>query len=184
MGRRREFDEDEVLVALQDVFWEHGYEGTSYADIMAKTGLKKGSLYAAFGDKRALYLHALSRYDKGNVSDGVAMLRNENVTGEERIGSLMQSLVDAAESKRGRWGCLLCNAAVDQAPFDKPTEKIVMASMQRMKDAISIAVQDTGAADKVDLIWTAYFGGRVVVKSGGTKEALRRLRHQVVSLLK
>ena len=62
MARQREFDEDKVLDALRDVFWEHGYDGTSYSNIMAATGLQKGSLYAAYGDKRALYQKALSRY--------------------------------------------------------------------------------------------------------------------------
>lgn len=183
MGRPREFDNDEVLDALQDVFWEHGYEGTSYADIMTATGLKKGSLYAAFGDKRSLYLQALGRYDKGNVSDGVAMLRNEDLTGAERISALMQSLVDAAETKRGRWGCLLCNAAVDQAPFDKPTEDVVHASMNRVKDGIRIALKDTKAADKVEMVWTTYFGGRVIIKSGDSKKTLKAIQQQVLSLL-
>ena len=74
MARPREFDSDVVLTALRDVFWEHGYEGTSYANITAATGLQKGSLYAAYGDKRSLYLEAIGRYDQENVSDGVAML--------------------------------------------------------------------------------------------------------------
>jgi TetR/AcrR family transcriptional repressor of nem operon len=183
MGRPREFDNDEVLTALQDVFWEYGYEGASYADIMKATGLKKGSLYASFGDKRSLYLQALDKYDKSNVSGGVAMLRNEGLTGHERISALMQSLVDAAETKRGRWGCLLCNAAVDQAPFDSSTEKVVQASMQRMRDAIAVALKETRAADKAALIWTAYFGGRVIIKSGGRKTVLRDIKEQTLSLL-
>ena len=184
MARPREFDSDKVLAALRDVFWQHGYEGTSYADIMAATGLQKGSLYAAFGDKRALYLEALGRYDKENVSDGVSMLSNEMLTGKERIAALMQSLVDAAETKRGRWGCLLCNAAVDQAPFDKKTEMVVLQSMKRMKLGIGNALKETSAVDKVELVWTLYFGGRVIIKSGGSKAVLMKTKEQVLSLLK
>ncbi len=183
MARPREFDNDKVLEALRDVFWEHGYEGTSYANIMAATGLQKGSLYSAFGDKRSLYIKALARYDTSNVSEGVAMLSNDNLTGIERIDALMQSLVDAAETKRGRWGCLLCNAAVDQAPFDKQTETAVQKSMARMKTGIAKALKDTKAADKVELIWTLYFGGRVIIKSGGTKTDLTTLKAQTLSLL-
>ena len=183
MARPREFDTDKVLNALQDVFWERGYEGTSYAHIMAATGLRKGSLYSAFGDKRALYLEALAQYDTNKVSDGVAKLSNINLTGPERIGALMQSLVDAAETKRGRWGCLLCNAAVDQAPFDKQTETVVLKSMNRMKQAIAKALEDTKAADKVEAIWTLYFGGRVIIKSGASKATLAALKTQTLSLI-
>ena len=74
MARPREFDQEKVLDALRDVFWQHGYEGTSYADIMQATGLQKGSLYAAYGDKRALYLQALARYDAGEVRAAINML--------------------------------------------------------------------------------------------------------------
>lgn len=183
MARPREFDTDKVLDALRDVFWERGYEGTSYAHIMAATGLRKGSLYAVFGDKRALYLEALMRYDSGNVSDGIGMLSNADLTGAERIGALMQSLVDAAETKRGRWGCLLCNAAVDQAPFDKPTEAAVLKSMKRMKAGIAKALENTNAADKVEAVWTLYFGARVMIKSGASKATLTAIKEQTLSLL-
>ena len=95
----------------------------------------------------------------------------------------MQSLVDAAETKRGRWGCLLCNAAVDQAPFDKQTETVVLKSMNRMKQAIAKALEDTKAADKVEAIWTLYFGGRVIIKSGASKATLAALKTQTLSLI-
>lgn len=183
MARPREFDNDTVLTALCDVFWEHGYEGTSYANIMAATGLQKGSLYAAFGDKRSLYLEALAHYDKWNVDSSMKMLSNEKLTGAKRIEALMQSLVDAAETKRGRWGCLLCNAAVDQAPFDKQTETAVQKSMARMKTGIARALEDTRAADKAELMWTLYFGGRVIIKSGGDKAVLTSIKTQALSLL-
>ncbi|MEP6343632.1 MAG: TetR/AcrR family transcriptional regulator [Maricaulaceae bacterium] len=184
MARPREFDNDKVLTALRDVFWEHGYNGTSYANIMSATGLQKGSLYSAFGDKRSLYHEALRHYDAENVNGTITMLSNESLTGEERVANLMQSLADAAQTKRGRWGCLLCNAAVDQAPFHEPTEKIVVHSMNRMKAGLDKALRQTRAADKVELIWTLYFGARVIIKSGGSKATLMAIKTQVLSLIK
>jgi len=183
MARPREFDNDKVLDALRDVFWEHGFEGTSYAQIVAATGLLKGSLYSAFGDKRSLYRHALERYDSGVVADGVTMLRDESLSGAQRIDALMQSLVDAAETQKGRWGCLLCNAAVDQAPFDKETEVTVLQSMKRIKDALAIALSGTRASDQAELMWALYFGGRVVIKSGSSKETLMAIKRQALALL-
>jgi len=63
MARPRKFNEADVTSALRDVFWKHGFDGASYADIMKATGLNKGSLYASFGDKRALYQHAIADYN-------------------------------------------------------------------------------------------------------------------------
>ena len=74
MARPREFDEAVVLEKAARVFWAHGYEGSSLADLCEGTGLTKGSLYKAFEDKRGLYLRALEHY----MTEGRANL-------EERI---------------------------------------------------------------------------------------------------
>ncbi len=183
MARPRKFDEAEVKNALRDVFWEHGYDGASYSDIMSATGLNKGSLYASFGDKRALYQHAISDYDREFVSPGVKMLRDDSLSPKARIEGLFSSLVDAAETVKGRWGCLLCNAAIDQAPFDDEVEDTVSASMSRLRKAISHCVKNTPAADKADLIWTSYFGGHVMVKAGYSKAVLKKNKAEILKLL-
>lgn len=180
MARPREFDDDTVLDALRDVFWQHGYEGASYTDIMAATGLKKGSLYSVFGDKRALYQQALARYDTEQISGTVALLNDPALSAKVRISMLFDFIIEAAETKQGRWGCLLCNAAVEQAPFNIGVETTVQTSMNRMKTAIDTAV---GSDGPTELIWTAYFGGRVLVKSGAKKAVLRALKIQILSTL-
>ena len=60
-GRPRSFDPDAVLDKARAVFWNLGYAATSLDDLAAATGLNRPSLYAAFGDKHALYLAALER---------------------------------------------------------------------------------------------------------------------------
>ena len=61
-GRPRSYDPDIALANAMAVFWHAGYSGTSLDDITAGTGMNRPSLYGAFGDKRALYLHPLERY--------------------------------------------------------------------------------------------------------------------------
>ena len=62
MARPRSFDEAAVLRAARDKFWSSGYAGTKVDDIAAATGLGKGSLYGAFGDKHALFLRVYDDY--------------------------------------------------------------------------------------------------------------------------
>lgn len=62
MGRNREFDVEQALDAALGVFWSKGYEGTSYSDLTKATGVERPALYSAFGNKEALFLHALDRY--------------------------------------------------------------------------------------------------------------------------
>lgn len=61
-GRPRAYDPDEALAQAVEAFWRRGYSGTSLDDISAATGMNKPSLYAAFGDKREIYLKALEHY--------------------------------------------------------------------------------------------------------------------------
>src|SRR5512141_666494 len=64
MGRPRQFDPDQVLGQAMQLFWSKGYEATSLDDLLAETGLARQSLYNGFGDKHALFLAALRRYDE------------------------------------------------------------------------------------------------------------------------
>ncbi|MDY0882004.1 TetR/AcrR family transcriptional regulator [Dongia soli] len=61
-GRPRSYDPETALRSATETFWRGGFSGTSLDDIAAATGMNKPSLYAAFGDKHALYLEVLSRY--------------------------------------------------------------------------------------------------------------------------
>jgi AcrR family transcriptional regulator len=61
-GRPISFDKDAALEAAMLLFWERGYEGTSMADLTQAMGLSPSSIYAAFGDKHALFRLAVKRY--------------------------------------------------------------------------------------------------------------------------
>jgi AcrR family transcriptional regulator len=62
-GRPREFCVDQALAAALRVFWSKGYEGASMADLTEAMGVTKPSLYAAFGNKEALFHKALDLYE-------------------------------------------------------------------------------------------------------------------------
>jgi len=65
MGRPRGFDENAALEAAMRVFWEKSYEGASLSDLTSAMGINKSSMYAAFGDKAALFRRAMERYREG-----------------------------------------------------------------------------------------------------------------------
>ena len=64
IGRPREFDPETAIVQAMRLFWRKGYEGTSLSDLTEELGITRPSLYAAFGNKEALFLKALDRYDQ------------------------------------------------------------------------------------------------------------------------
>jgi AcrR family transcriptional regulator len=61
-GRPRTYDPDTALTAALNLFWLKGFAGTSLDEISAATGMNRPSLYAAFGDKKALYRKALDKF--------------------------------------------------------------------------------------------------------------------------
>jgi len=79
MGRHRQFDPEAVLDAALDVFWRQGFEGTSITDLTAATGVAAPGLYAAFGNKEALFLKALDRYQEGYLAEVACALSKPDV---------------------------------------------------------------------------------------------------------
>jgi AcrR family transcriptional regulator len=76
-GRPRAYDPEAALVRVMETFWKSGYSGTSLDDLAAATGMNRPSLYAAFGDKRTLYLKALKHYWRMGARDMREVLTEE-----------------------------------------------------------------------------------------------------------
>ena len=183
MGRPREFDADEALAKIMDVFWAKGFEGATMSDLMTATGLQKGSLYAAFGDKRGMYIKALALYDRTVIDASVQLLTGAGAP-EKRIERFLQSAIDAVAVEKDRRGCFLCNASIDQAMLDRESGRAVKAGVGRLSRALEQALSGlTGApiddeeryANAQHLL-SVYFGLRVLAKAGQSVAALRKTK--------
>jgi len=67
-GRPREFCVDKALTAALRVFWSKGYEGASLTDLTEAMGITRPSLYAAFGNKEALFKKAFDLYEREKLA--------------------------------------------------------------------------------------------------------------------
>jgi AcrR family transcriptional regulator len=114
-GRPRSFDRDEALESAIAVFWEHGYDTTSIALLTKALGIGAPSLYAAFGDKRALFLEAVDRYvRKYGAFTRHALAEEPNARAAvERL--LREAAAVYTRFERAR-GCLLSTAATNCSP--------------------------------------------------------------------
>jgi AcrR family transcriptional regulator len=90
-GRPISFDKDAALEAAMLIFWERGYEGTSMADLTHAMGLNPSSIYAAFGDKQALFQLVVKRYMELRAQYAVKAL--EEPTLERFIRALFDNTV-------------------------------------------------------------------------------------------
>lgn len=109
-GRPRTFEMEAALDAAVEVFWAKGHDGASLDDLTGAMGIGRPSLYAAFGDKRALFLAAMDRYAGGIGSAAMAAFE-----AEPEIARAVERFLDVSlqgNTEPGRpAGCLLACCA-------------------------------------------------------------------------
>lgn len=187
MARPREFDEQQVIEKLMTVFWDKGYEATTMQDLVESSGLLKGSLYGAFGDKQAIYQAALRHYNRTRIHAEIVMLNGEGSV-RQKIGRLFDNVIDV--TKRGLYagGCLLCNASLERAAGDRLVKDEVKTTIRRLKVAIVDALKQEGvnedrAASLAAFIISAYFGTRILAKGGAPAAMIGDTRDYCLQLL-
>ena len=104
-GRPRLFDRGEALYAAMQIFWEHGYEGTSIALLSQELNLKPTSIYAAFGSKESLFKEAVALYIEGD--GGVARRALEIADTRDSIEAMLKDTVRSFCRAASPRGCLL-----------------------------------------------------------------------------
>ena len=131
-GRPRQFDEDQVLEQAMTAFWTHGFESTSMAQLVEVTGLHKGSLYQAFGNKHMLFIKSLQRYLQA-VSTQKDELLAAATTPLEGIQAVLHRMLDIANDDTScPRGCLVLNALVELAPHDHEVRIVIDQHMGEM----------------------------------------------------
>ena len=134
-GRPRSFDVDTVLEKAREVFWNQGYAAASLDDLAAATGVNRPSLYAAFGDKHALYMAALNRTRTGAVAAMRAMLAREGRL-RDVLGGVLGSAIGAYVSgDSGPRGCFIVGTAVTQA-VDDPAARALLTAFIADEDEV------------------------------------------------
>lgn len=140
MGRTRSFETDEVLDKAIDVFWARGYDAAGMQEICRATGLNSGSVYAAFGDKRGLFVQALRRY-MGEVSQQAITRLNGNPSGLAGLLDYFERLVVAMVDGKRQWGCLVTNAVVEFAMDDAEIAEAFRLHLARLETAFAGAIE-------------------------------------------
>jgi TetR/AcrR family transcriptional repressor of nem operon len=137
VGRPRQFDEEQVLDAAMKAFWANGYEGTSLADLVSVTGLHKGSLYQAFGDKHTLFVQTLNRYLQG-IRQHKNQILNQADTPLEGIHDVLHGFIDMSEIDNScPKGCMAVKSLVEMAPHDPQVQRI----MEDHKDVMQASLE-------------------------------------------
>jgi AcrR family transcriptional regulator len=190
MARPRSFNPDEALDFARDVFWQKGFQGTSLDDITAATGLAKPSLYAAFGDKNALFLKVLDRYH-GRIIANAERILNEGPSAREAIERWLRGFVPFCSGIKGSRGCLSINTAADGASEQKEVRKRVERFNRKLEELLRNRLRADRAqfSDAFDpdsaarTILAIYLGLMIMAKHAPDAARVRATLNQAMKLL-
>ncbi|MFD8756746.1 TetR/AcrR family transcriptional regulator [Kitasatospora sp. NPDC059577] len=117
-GRPPAFDRTEALAAATLLFWERGYEATSVTDLTTAMGIRPGSLYAAFGDKRSLFEEVVRRYGLSPVGAFASVALTEESTAYGAFARILREAAAVYPDPSHPAGCLVISAATNVSAQD------------------------------------------------------------------
>ena len=148
MARPREFDEETVVRAARERFWDAGYAATSMTDLSEATGLGKTSLYGAFGDKHALFMRIFDEYSTGAVQSAERALDGADDGAFERIRAYL--LANARGSAGNPRGCLLARGTAELANVDEDVAERAHRAFEGISAVLARAVEGAQRAGDID----------------------------------
>lgn len=144
-GRPLAFDPDEALNAAMRIFWLKGYEGASLSDLTSAMGINKPSLYSQFGDKRALFVAALERYNEV-IGDSTLQKVIEGRTVRETIAGYFAATNAFLSSPDTPPGCMVGSVATDMAGRDEDMRSHVADLFSSTEEFLTERFRELGDA--------------------------------------
>lgn len=137
MARTKEFEVNEVLDKAIQLFWIQGYEKTSMQDLVDFMGIHRRSIYDTFGDKRALYMKALKRYES-TQNKKLRLLVEKQEPVKELIQRFLESSMRNDDEPQG---CFIVNSGVELGVLDSEVASFVEDSYSKTEKLLYELVQ-------------------------------------------
>jgi TetR/AcrR family transcriptional regulator, transcriptional repressor for nem operon len=193
MARPRNFAEDDVIAAVRDQFWSHGYAGTSLDDLTEVSGLGRGSLYSAFGDKHALFIRALDEYCTTVIADVTEELRGSEACAYDRLVDHIRRMARTNAADSARRGCLMAKSVAELGSTDTVVVRRVKRSLDSYQSELAATISEAQRDGDIDpeanpgylaLLVLAVLRGAEALRKGGCSAAdIMALAEQAIDLL-
>lgn len=184
-GRPRAYDPEKALTRAMETFWAAGFTGTSLDDLAAATGMNRPSLYAAFGDKKSIYLKSLDLYAESLRGTMRAILQSDMTLADGLTGFYQGGIDLYLSGENGPRGCFVSCTAPAEAMVDddiRTVLKEVLGEIDRGLGLLYRQAQKRGEISKdADTAALAQLAGAVLhslalrARAGATREDLQAI---------
>jgi len=192
MAWQKSFDVDATLTKAMHAFWAHGYDATSMQDLVTATGVNRTSIYATYGDKRALFMGALKKYDV-DVRRQMLEQLSASASPAKAIATVFDRFIDQTCVPNGNWGCFIVNTALELAAHDSEIAELVNAAQDDI-EAFFLAMigkgqqsgefpADCDAAQLAHQALACMLGMLVMIRSRPDRDILEAIRDGVLKSL-
>lgn len=189
MARSKEFEMNEVLDKAIQLFWMQGYEKTSIQDLVDSMGIHRRSIYDTFGDKHALYLKALQRYE--SIQNKKMRLLVEK---KEPVKELIRQFLESSVRKEAEpQGCFIVNSGVELGILDPEVAAFVEDSYSKTEkllyDLVLAGQQKGELKTSLDpeaisqYLMNAWLGLRTMVKTASDQGKLTNIILTILNTL-
>ncbi|GAN76566.1 TetR/AcrR family transcriptional regulator [Acidisphaera rubrifaciens] len=161
-------------------FWRYGYETCSVADLTAAMGVNAPSLYAAFGDKKRLFLEAMHLY--AGDPDELARAINDAPTACEAARTFMTAAATRYTGEATPRGCLLASATASGSAASADVQAAVTKVRSRMRSLLRKRIErdvasgvlppETQAEQFANLTVAVTQGMSVLARDGASRDQL------------
>lgn len=134
MAGVRQFDEDSAFEKALDTFWAKGFRATSMLDLAKSTGVQRGSLYNAYGDKEEIFLRVFERYAERFIADARKALNKPDLR-NALTGFFAFAIRSITQGSPAR-GCLSTKIAVEIDPESPRQQELVMRMLDELEDVL------------------------------------------------
>ncbi|AZP22541.1 TetR/AcrR family transcriptional regulator [Streptomyces aquilus] len=153
MSGRKQFDVGAAVDQAMRVFWERGYADTSLDALSAATGLGRGSLYGAFGNKEALFTRCLDRYSAlygTRFEQALAAHPHDPV---RSIEAFFAVTLDRIADPSVPAGCLVAQSAAQSSTLSAEcgarVRSLISAQQQRVRTSLAGSSADGRSLDEL-----------------------------------
>lgn len=189
MGKKKQFDEEEILTLIAKHFWKHGYTATKVDQLATLTGLTKTSIYNAFGNKEALFLHVIDLYIENSLN-----FQRQNIDTNKSMSDNLRQIFElvflSENNKQLAYGCLITNSILELADNEPKLYAKVTYGFDQMRHEMQHFFSYYGEHQKLvptmsidaltDLFMTFIQGLRVQSRN---REPIDALKHSIDAFL-